>query len=833
MAEKVWNIKNTDKEEAEKLASELNTSVEFAALLINRGIKDKTSAEMFFNCDIERLHDPFLMKGIKEAVDIIKDSVAKGEKVGVFGDYDADGVTSTVLMCEALAYLSADFAYYLPHRIEEGYGLSPEGIKWALEQNIKLVITVDNGTSNIKEITKLKSHLIRVIVTDHHEVPHNLPPADVIINPKQKDCVYPNKDLSGVGVTFKLTQALFADKPEAWKSWVYLPAIGTLADCMDLSVENRIIVKEGIKQINENPSVGVKAILLAAVYKNKVDSQTIGFVIGPRINAAGRLDNAELACELLLSRDKTKANELAQQLNALNIKRQKVEAKIQKEIENMFMDDPQIVDKNILFLFSKEWHIGVLGIVASKLSEKFGKPVFLMAAKDNYIKGSARGPGNFNIFEMLEKCEKHLMHFGGHKGAGGFSFMEENKDKVFEILNKEAAKYGEAVETVDIDMALPLSSINIDFVKKISELEPFGRNNAEPVFLIRNIHIQDASLVGNPPVHLKMNIKQDNHTQKVIGFRKDHLYQHIYPESFFYDIVFNLGIDTYMGIEKINLICLDIKKPDEFAKSVVRKSMGMHETLNGKNGKTIVDGRNLKDKDGYIENMMSHKGKIVVLFFTEKDAFVSSKNFPKAKFIDEFNGGEDTMAVFAGYESLEKLPGDIAFEDIILYGIPPHYDDFLKVIDILKPETKLHVLFGYRELAGKKLDIKNRFLSRQKLSKIYNIICRFKKRGDEINNNDFSEMLKKYDVAPSDFEKAAGVFEELGVCKLIKNNDKIGFEINKVKNDLENSLKYKEIVKRNKDMEKMIGIFEDIYLKKLRDNIKHRKEKVLTEGSVS
>lgn len=830
--DKIWNIKNTDKEEAAKLAAELNTSVEFAALLINRNIKDKISAEMFLNCDIERLHDPLLMKGVKEAVDIVKDSAAKGEKIGVFGDYDADGVTATVLMCEALSYLNADFAYYLPHRIEEGYGLSPEGIKWALEQNIKLVITVDNGTSNIEEITQLKSHSIRVIVTDHHEVPHNLPPADVIINPKQKDCTYPNKDLSGVGVAFKFTQALFADKPQVWKSWVYLPAMGTLADCMDLSVENRIIVKEGIKQINEDPSIGVKAILLAAAYKNKVDSQTVGFVISPRINAAGRLDNAELACELLLSKDKNKANELAQKLNALNVKRQKIEAKMQKDIENMLMEDPQIVDKNILFLFNKEWHLGVLGIVASKLSDKFAKPVFLMTAKDNYIKGSARGPANFNIFEMLEKCENHLMHFGGHKGAGGFSFAEENKDKVFEILNKEAAKYGEAVETVDIDMALTLSSINIDFVKKISEMEPFGRNNPDPVFLIRNIHVQDASLVGNPPIHLKMNIKQDNHVQKVIGFRKDHLYQHIYPENFFYDIVFNLGIDSYMGVEKINLICLDIKKPDEFAKSVVRKSMGMHETLNGKNGKTLVDGRNIKDKDSYLENIMSHKNKIMVIFSKEKDAFVSSKNFSRAQFINEFKDKENASAVFAGYESLDKLPGDAGFEDVILYGIPPNYDDFLKVMDILKPETKLHVLFGYGELMKKKIDIKNGFLSRQKLSKIYNIICRFKKHGDEINKNDFSESLKKYGVPFSDFEKAAGVFEELGVCKLIKSNEKIGFEINGVKNDLENSLKYKEIVKRNKDMEKMINLFEDINLKKLRDKIKHEKEKNLTQGVV-
>ncbi|MFH1454419.1 MAG: single-stranded-DNA-specific exonuclease RecJ [Armatimonadota bacterium] len=823
MQNKFWNIKSTDKDKTLKLARETGLSYQMSSVLVNRGIEDKESADMFLYHNLENLYDPYSMNGVKDAVNMIKKAVNEGEKIGVFGDYDVDGVTSTVLLCEALNHMGADFKYYLPHRIEEGYGLSSEGIEWAGKNHIKLVITVDNGISNIEEINKLKSLGMKVIVTDHHEVPEKLPPADIIINPKQKDCPYPNKDLSGVGVAFKLVHALFEDKPDIWKEWIYLAALGTLADCMDLSIENRIIVKEGIKQLNENPSAGVRSLLEVSGFKNKkVDTQTITFIMGPRINAAGRLDKAEFACELLLEKDEDKAKTLAVQLNNLNIKRQKTEVQMQKDIEKMLMEDPQMVDQNIIFLFNKNWHLGVLGIVASKLVDKFNKPVFLMALKGSHIKGSARCPENYNLFRMLSSSSDYLLHYGGHKAAAGFSFSEENKDKIFDMLNAEALKYGTFTEKIDIDSEIELSKLTLDFVREFSLLEPFGNKNPEPKFLIRGAHIQDAGLVGRPPVHLRMNIKQGQYLNKVIGFGKEYLYSHIYPDTFFYDFVVTLGIDSYMGVDKVNLICIDMKKPDDFVKSVLRKSMDMHGSLNADKAGSVIDARNLKNKDGYLENIMEHKESLLVLFSSEKQAYTVSKLFNGSSFVNNVAEWDKALGcskkyIFASYDLAGKIKPDLSIlEDVILYGLPEDYTQFPGLLKIISGCGAVHLLFGFDEIAGERRKIEEKFISRQKLEKIYNIIWRINRQNMEFN----PRLLEKENIDPLSFDLGLNIFEELGICKITKSASGACFELNAgVKKNLEDSSKYRHIKSEKDRILNIIDSLDEINLIELKEKI--------------
>lgn len=846
MREKIWNIKEIDSEKAKDLAAKAGISEKLASLLAARGIKDEKEADAFLNCTKANLPDPFSMKGIAEAVDIIKASVANKELIGVFGDYDVDGVTATALVCEALKHLNADFLYYLPHRIEEGYGLSEEGINWAVKRGINLVITVDNGISNFNEIKKLKELGMKVIVTDHHEIPPQIPFADAVINPKQKDCLYANKDLSGVGVAFKLAQALFHGKQDIWEKWLYLPALGTLADCMDLSFENRILVKEGIGQINASPTAGIKALLSVAGFKGKADNQSVNFILAPRINAAGRLDKAELACELLLTQNETEAKDLAAKLNDLNLKRQKTEAHIQKDVEKMLMENPQLVDKNILFLFDKNWHLGVLGIVASKLVDKFGKPVFLMSAKSHYIKGSARAPEGFspegyNVFEMLTAASEHLMHFGGHKGAGGFSFLEENKEKVFEILDNAARSYTPCKEKLDIEMVLRLSDINLDFVKELAKLSPFGEGNSEPNFLVRGVHIQDAKLVGNPPIHLRMNIKQDNFSQKVIGFGKESFYRHIYPENFFYDIVFNLGIDNYMGVDKVNLICVDIKKPDEAAKSVIRKTLDMYDQMNKDKKNLLVDARGVKNKDNYLENILDYKDKSVVVFSNDREAYAASKNFKDAVFINNKADWDKYYSlqgagIFTSYSFFVKFKENLKSEDVVLFKPPSDYAEFIKFLRLLDSKCRVHLLFGFGELDIMKKDLDDNFLSRQKLEKIYNIICWFNKQPSKTTKQEIFKYFEKNGIRLKDFDEAAKIFEELGICRIYAEDEIFNFEVdNTVKKSLDDSSRYRAMLDERTGALEAVKLLEEVQLLKLKNligGLKFKNEQLSLEGAV-
>ena len=424
---KKWNIRQSDKSQQNTLADALSVSGIIAQLLINRGIKNIEEAKTFLRGDVLELYDPFLMKGMHEAVNRLKKAIEKKEKILIHGDYDVDGVTSIALLIIILRKFGIEADYYIPDRLSEGYGLSEEGVKYAIDKKIDLLVTVDCGIRSYEETSILNKHNIDVIITDHHEVGRTIPHALSVINPLQKDCAYPDKDLSGVSVTFKLCEALCSvfHIEDIWNH-LDLVMMGTISDVAPLVGENRIFVKEGFKILNNSSAnKGLRELVEASSLKNKVlGSFEVGFILGPRINAAGRLGSAEIAVELLLTEDVGRAKLLAKKLNEANRERQKIESSTLKEAMSKVEREINFKDHKVIVLDNEDWHTGVIGIVASRISDRFYRPTILISRKDGLGRGSGRSIKNFHLFEALMGCEDILKEYGGHKYACGLSFLD-------------------------------------------------------------------------------------------------------------------------------------------------------------------------------------------------------------------------------------------------------------------------------------------------------------------------------------------------------------------------------------------------------------------------
>ncbi|MFH1392684.1 MAG: single-stranded-DNA-specific exonuclease RecJ [bacterium] len=501
-------------------------------LLENRGIKNR---EKFFNPKYEDLADPFLMRGVKKAVGRIK----RAKKIAIFGDYDADGVTGTVILKNLFEFLKIQTIVYIPDRKKEGYGLNIKAIQKLAKQGTDLIITVDCGISDFQEVELANKLGLDVIITDHHTIPEKLPNAFAIINPKQKGCPYLFKQLAGVGVAFVLVRAFKLD----FEKWLLdLVAIGTVADCMPLVDENRILVKYGLIVLEKSRNLGLRQIM-----PEKLDSRAIAFQIGPRLNAAGRIDHANTSYELLTTSSEKQAQQIAQKLEQNNQKRQRETEKILKEIQ---VD----LDKKIIFAFNKNWLTGILGLVAGKLCEQYFRPVVIIG--DNI--GSARSTENFNIIEALTQCAGCFKEFGGHAQAAGFK-IEQDKIKILEkklekIVEKKL-KPEDLICPLEIDAELKPENINFNFLNQIKLFEPFGQGNPKPRFLLKNAVIQDMQCVGNGAQHLKMRLSNF----KAIGFNCSGYASHLNINDKI-DIIFELEEDIWQGYKNLQIKIVDLRR---------------------------------------------------------------------------------------------------------------------------------------------------------------------------------------------------------------------------------------------------------------------------------
>jgi len=541
------------------LSKELGISKVLSQILINRGINNADEADKFLNPGIGNLLGPYLFSDMDNAINLIKKAAKNKKKAMIFGDYDVDGLTSVALLKETLSKIGLDALHYIPHRIKEGYGLNKNIVHLAREKGVSLFITVDCGTNSSQEIRELRRHNIDVIVTDHHEPlnPDAALCASAIINPKIKGCGYKYRDLAGVGVTYKLCQAIMG-KPllEA----LDLVSLGTVADVAPLTGENRVIVKEGLIKLAHTKRPGLKALIETSRIKDKkITSGFISFILGPRINASGRVDTAETALNLLMSHTDLEAGEFARAIEMQNRQRQKIEERILEEAHDLIDREINFKEHKIIVIAKEDWHQGVLGIVASKIADKFYRPTIVISKTADLCKGSGRSIKNFHLLEALMECKDFLNTFGGHSHAVGLAITNNNIEDFRNKINrfaKEKLALEDLLPSLEIDMELSLSGLSEEIIAEFERLEPFGTGNPEPLFYTRNLKVK-----GEPAVlrrdTLKFWVTDGEVISQAIGFGmasfKDSL---VRAESF--DLVYTPKIDTWQGEASILLEGKDI-----------------------------------------------------------------------------------------------------------------------------------------------------------------------------------------------------------------------------------------------------------------------------------
>lgn len=510
------------------LAQEIGVNETIINVLINRGIKTSRDIKKFVDASLKDLYNPFFMIDMDKGVDIIKEAIDMKRKIAIYGDYDADGVTSTVILYKALKRLGGNFIYHIPDREAEGYGMNLERIRHLKEDGVEIILSCDNGISAIDQIAYAKELGMKVVVTDHHELTFKeedgernyiLPSADAVINPKRLDCTYPFKLLCGAGIAFKFVQALYSvfNIPEnEVLEFLEYAAIGTICDVVDLVDENRIIAKNGLRLIRDTKNMGLNAIIKeTSINKDTINSYHIGFIIGPCINATGRLETAKLSVELLLTEDEEVAKGLAIKLHKLNMERQEMTIKSVEEIESI-IENSSLKNDKVLVVYKENVHESIAGIAAGRLREKYNLPTIILTKGKDMPKGSGRSIEDYNMFEELLKCKELLDKFGGHPMAAGLSLKEENIEFLRRKLNENCLLTKEdLIRKISIDRRMKLSEVCVSLIKELNILEPFGKGNASPVFAEKNVDIYKINFIGKDKNTLKFSLKIDGSYNKI------------------------------------------------------------------------------------------------------------------------------------------------------------------------------------------------------------------------------------------------------------------------------------------------------------------------------
>ena len=558
---KIWQIREQDSISQDRLMKAISISPIIAQLLVNRNIKIVKDAEFFLNPSLLNLHDPFLMKSMAQAVARIKRAISGKEKILIYGDYDVDGISATALLSTVLKRLKADVDTFIPSRLEDGYGLSAKNLSSIHKRGIELIITVDCGITAIVEVDILNSLGIDIIITDHHTPGDKLPDTDIILNPLQEGCSYPDKNLAGVGVAFKLASGLLGKDD----NWLYeqldLVSLGTVADVVPLIGENRILVKNGLSELTHTKKEGLRALIEESYLKGKeITSYHVGYILAPRINAAGRLGKPEVSLELLLTDNPKQASELAKMLTKENRSRQKMEDVVLRQAMARIETEVDFTRQRVIVLEGENWHKGIIGIVASRIVDRFYRPTVMISMDGDEGRGSCRSIRNFNLVNALSECSDLLKRYGGHKNAAGLTIdkMSLNgfKEKMNFIANERISDEN-LIPSIKIDTEIPISSLSKDLLEDLDSLGPFGFGNPRPVFTSQNLKIRNVPQVLRRST-LKMWVTDGNITAEAIGFNmadslpSDPLKQRI-------DLVYSCDLNTYKGITSIKLQIKDMR----------------------------------------------------------------------------------------------------------------------------------------------------------------------------------------------------------------------------------------------------------------------------------
>jgi single-stranded-DNA-specific exonuclease len=564
MPEKQWRI--STQEPLQELQAQLNVDRIIAKLLRRRDIHTFAEAKNFFRPDLKQLHDPFLMKGMRKAVDRIMEAIAKNEKVLVYGDYDVDGTTAVSIVYSFLKTYVSHISYYIPDRYKEGYGISTQGIDFAKENNFKLIIALDCGIKSTDKVDYANSLNIDFIICDHHLPGVELPAAIAVLDPKQADCGYPYKELSGAGIGFKLIQAFSAvNNLPRENCYRYLDLVATsiAADIVPITGENRILAYFGLEQINTDPRPGIKALLNINQLKSAVNISTLVFTLGPRINAAGRIEHGSKAVELLTCEEDIKADGFALAINDTNLLRRDLDLGITTEAFELLDNDLLTPGRRTTVLFNEKWHKGVIGIVASRLIEKYYRPTIILTESDGKVTGSARSVKEFDVYTAIEKCSDLLDQFGGHKFAAGLSLKRENIEAFktrFESVVSESITEDQLIPKLEVDVELEFHEITQKLVRILKQFAPHGPENMAPLFCTRNVFDTGWGQVFGSN-HLKLELFQSSNPNvrfQAIAFDKGD-YITFFQRKIPMDIVFKIQEVESKGTSNLQLVIEDLK----------------------------------------------------------------------------------------------------------------------------------------------------------------------------------------------------------------------------------------------------------------------------------
>ena len=568
--EKRWNLISANSTTVQSLQAGLKIHPILCELLVQRGISSFEDARLFFRPSLDHLHDPWLMKDMQKAVARIKVAVNQNQKILVFGDYDVDGTTSVATLYQFLLNLTQHVDYYIPHRYKEGYGISKIGIDFAKENNFDLIISVDCGIKSTELITYAKELGMDFIICDHHLPDDILPPAIAILNAKQIDCTYPYKELCGCGVVFKLITALAntCNLPaDTYLKYLDLVATAIAADIVPITDENRTLAFFGVQKVNENPSPGLKALMELAKQSGVMRITNLVFAVAPRINAAGRMDDAKKAVQLFIEQDYEKALAFGAILQQDNLDRREADTNITEEALAQIENDPLHSTKKSSVVFKSDWHKGVVGIVASRLIEKYYKPTIVLTQSGDVITGSARSVIGFNLYEALHACRAHLLGYGGHFAAAGMT-MDVNALEGFKIAFEEAVAQriteSQLTPEITINAELPLDDISLQFYQIISQMEPFGPENMRPLFIAKGVMDTGYSKLVKD-LHISFNVTQGKNSVRGIGYNMPEQIK-IVKSGKPFDIVFQLQLNEWQGTQSVQMQVMDIK-PSEIKKA--------------------------------------------------------------------------------------------------------------------------------------------------------------------------------------------------------------------------------------------------------------------------
>lgn len=760
-----------DRDWVEALAEQLGITPVMSELLARRGLETTEDAQSFLHDQLDLCHDPELMRDMAGAVEILRSAIAQDQEIFIHGDYDVDGICSTTLLVEGLKSLNARVRYHLPDRFTEGYGVSTEAVRHAIEVGCGVLLTVDCGSSSHQAIEEARAAGMKVIVADHHHVPDPPPCPDAFLNPVLPDCPYPFKALCGTGVAFKLIQALYGRLPE---EFLDLLALATIADVVPLRGENRILVRAGLEHLARFQRPGLKALAESAgAVGERLGAWTVAFGFGPRLNAAGRLEHARLGLELLMCPQMDEARQRADRLEVLNQKRRDVERKMRDDIVERLEEQPEKLEFGVVVEAGEDWHQGVIGITASRVVDLYGVPAFVISIEGDYAKGSARAPENVDLYQAMSAVSDVFVKFGGHPRAGGFTVETSRIDELRERISPVIQQIRTGVAPIRVDMTLPLEAATVQLSRELEMLEPIGEGNPRPLFMAKGVSLERPRAVGKHEDHLQLQLVQGNTRKKAIAFRQADDLPLIRNQELFYDVLFHLQEETWDGRAQATLVVEGIVAPDDQVCGILESDDFVFHLL-GSERPELWDLRNVRNRRKALEKVLRASDSVSIVAHSEVQAQRLGDSLKR----DVYHP--------------ERLPQEPT-DDLILLSPPAELSWFQR--PLVTEALRVHFLFGQKELQIEEARQQRTWLSRPRMVEIWKRLTTLGRRGPLTESS--LEEVAQGPLQPETVRCALDVLEELGVASWETVERQRLLKLTKGRGlTLEASTRYRESVER-------------------------------------